>query len=93
MYSLERTFSEITILKLLKLTSCVINICESEVKVSYSAVSNSLRIHGLQPARPLCPWDFLDKNAKVGSHSLLQEIFPIQGSNRVSFIAGRLFTI
>ena len=33
MCRLERTYSEITILKLLKLTSYVINICESEVKV------------------------------------------------------------
>ena len=27
------------------------------------------------------PWDFPGKNAGVGCHSLLQEIFPTQGSN------------
>ena len=31
--------------------------------------------------RLLCPWDFLGKSTGVGCHSLLQEIFPIQGSN------------
>ena len=33
-----------------------------------------------QPAR-LCLWDSLGKNTGVGSHSLLQGIFLIQGSN------------
>ena len=33
------------------------------------------------PARLLCPWDSPGKNTGVGSHSLLQGIFPIQGSN------------
>ena len=44
-------------------------------------VSDSLRHHGLQPARLLYPWDFPSKNTEVGCHSLLQEMFPIQGSN------------
>ena len=48
---------------------------------SHSDVSDSLRPHGLQPARLLCPWDFPGKNTGVGCHSHLQEIFPIQGSN------------
>ena len=34
-----------------------------------------------QPTRLLCPWDFPGKNTGVGSHFLLQAIFPIQGSN------------
>ena len=29
----------------------------------------------------VCPWDFQGKNTGVGCHSLLQGIFPIQGSN------------
>ena len=33
------------------------------------------------PARLLCPWNSPGKNIGVGSHSLLQEIFPTQGSN------------
>ena len=30
--------------------------------LSCSVVSNSLRPHGLQPTRLLCPWDFPGKN-------------------------------
>ena len=44
-------------------------------------VSNSLRPHGLQPARLLCPWDTPGKNTGVGCYALLQGIFPTQGSN------------
>jgi hypothetical protein len=32
-------------------------------------------------ARLLCPWDFPGKNTALGSHFLLQRIFPTQGSN------------
>ena len=49
--------------------------------VSHSVMSDSLQPHGLQPARLLCPWTSPDKNTGVGSHSLLQGIFPTQGSN------------
>ena len=45
------------------------------------------------PTRLLCPWDFPDKNTGVGCHFFLQGIFPTQGSNWVSCIAGRFFTI
>ena len=41
-----------------------------------SVVSDSLRSHGLWPARLLCPWNSSDTNIGVGSHSLLQGIFP-----------------
>ena len=37
-----------------------------------SVVSNSLRPHGLQPPRPLCPWGAPGKNTGVGCHALLQ---------------------
>ena len=37
-----------------------------------SAMPDSLRCHGLQPARPLCPWDFPGKSTGVGCHFLLQ---------------------
>ena len=39
-----------------------------------SVMSDSLQIHGLQPARLLCPWDFTSKNTEVGCHFLLQHI-------------------
>ena len=49
-----------------------------EVCVSHSVVSDSLRPHGLYPARLLCP---SGKNTRVSSHFLLQGIFLNQGSN------------
>ena len=49
--------------------------------VSCSVVSDTLRPHGLYPSRLLCPWDSSGKNNGVGCHSLLQRIFPTQGSN------------
>ena len=48
---------------------------------SHSVVSSSLQLHGLQLAKLLCPWDFPGNNTAVGCHSLLQGIFPTQGSN------------
>ena len=39
------------------------------------------------------PWDFPSKNTEVGCHAFLQGIFPTQGSNLVSYIASRLFTV
>ena len=48
---------------------------------SHSDVSSSFQPHELQPARLLCSWNSSGKNAGVGNHSLLQGIFPTQGSN------------
>ena len=47
----------------------------------------------MEPVRLLCPWDSPGTNIGVGCHCLLQGIFPTQGSNPVSCIAGRFFTI
>ena len=43
---------------------------------SHSVVSDSLRPHGIYS-----PWNFPGQNTGVGSLSLLQGIFPTQGSN------------
>ena len=51
------------------------------VYISCSVMSDSLRIHGPQPAMLLCPWEFPGKNTGVGCHFLLQGIFMIHGSN------------
>ena len=48
---------------------------------SRSVLSYSLRPHGLQPARLLDPWNSPGQNTGVGSHSILQGIFPAQGLN------------
>ena len=53
----------------------------SSVQFSHSVVSDSLRSHGLYPARLLCPWNSLGKSTGVGWHSSLQGIFPTQGLN------------
>ena len=48
-----------------------------------SVVSNFVHVqpYGLQPARLLCPWDFLGKSSGVCCHALLWGIFPTQVSN------------
>ena len=48
-----------------------------KVKVMF----DSLWPHGLWPARHLSPWNSPGQNTRVDSHSLLQGIFPTQGSN------------
>ena len=50
--------------------------------LSCSVMPNSLRPHGLHPARLLCPWHFPGKNIGVGCHFLLQGIFPTQRLNQ-----------
>ena len=45
----------------------------------HSAPSDSLRAHGLQPARLPGLWDSPGKNTGVGCHFLLQGIFSTQG--------------
>ena len=71
------------------ITNCSISsfsqTCDPQFSVwsewSPSVVSNSLRPHGLQPARLLCPWYFPGNNTGVGCHFLLQGVFPTQGLN------------
>ena len=46
--------------------------------VHFSAVSNSLQPHGLQPFRLLCPWGSPGKNTGEGCHSLLQTPLGVQ---------------
>ena len=39
---------------------------------AHSVASDSVRPHGLWPARLLCSWDFPGRNIGVGCHFLLQ---------------------
>ena len=48
-----------------------------------SVVSNSVRPHGLQPTRLLCPWDSPGKNTGVGCHFLLQ-CMKVEGESEVA---------
>ena len=61
--------------------------------ISCSVVSDSLRPHGLQPDRLLCPCDSAGENSGVGRHSLLQGVFPAQGLNLGLLITGKFFTV
>ena len=45
-------------------------------------MSDSLQPHGQRSLVGYSPWDFPGKNTRLGSHSLLQGIFPAQGLNR-----------
>ena len=49
--------------------------------LSRSVMSDSLRLHGLKPAKLLCPWGFSRQEYWMGCHALLQGIFPTQGLN------------
>ena len=60
--------------------SLVVSFSPSLECIGRSVVSDSLRPQGLSPTRLLCPWDSSGSTG-VGSHSLLQGIFPTQGSN------------
>ena len=44
-------------------------------------ITDSLQLHGLYPARFLCPWNSPGKNTDVGCLSFLQGIFPTQVLN------------
>ena len=55
-----------------------------------SVVSNSLRPHGLQPAKLLCPWDSPGKNTGVGCHFLLQGSSWPRDQTHVPFLGRRI---
>ena len=57
------------------------NLCYCLVSASCSVMPDSLQLHGLQPTRLLCPWNFLGKDTGEGCHCLPQGIFLTQGSN------------
>ena len=58
-----------------------VSVCLYMCVISCSVMSDSLQLHGREPTRLLCPWDFPGKNTGLGCHFLLQGIFPIQGLN------------
>ena len=80
-FVLPHPFSRIKILSkynLIHILSSVNLVCGC---VSRSVVSDFLQPHGLQPARLICPWNSSGMNTGVDCHSLLQRIFPTQGTN------------
>ena len=80
--------------QMLRMVYCCSSLTSEVWSVSHSIVSASLQPHGLQPARLLCPWNSPGKNTGAGRHSLLQGIFPIQGSNPgLLYLKGGFFTV
>ena len=63
-----------------KFTGFILDYLKSK-SASHSVVSDSLRPHGLKPARLPCLWNSPGKNIGVRCHSLVQGIFPTQGLN------------
>ena len=57
---------------------------------SRSVVSDSSQPHGLLFTSLLCPWNSPGKNTGVGSHSLLQGVFPTQGLNLAPLHRGQI---
>ena len=60
--------------------------------ISSSAKSDSLRPHGLQLTRLLCPGDSPGKNSGVGFHVFLQGIFLTQGLSHKGSYCYHYFT-
>ena len=61
-------------------------ICENELRIIHcpqksESESHSVMSDSLWPPGLYSPWNFLGQNTRVGSLSLLQGIFPTQGSN------------
>ena len=50
----------------------------SQESIIHSVMSNSLKPHGLQPTRVLCPQNSPGKNTGLYTDSLLQRTFPTQ---------------
>ena len=64
---------------------CILSLCIMKLQVDSNLYNKTIKtcyFVTLQPARLLCPWNSPGKNTGVGSHSLLQGIFPNQGPNR-----------
>ena len=65
--------------KAIPLTGCQVGVSACVLsRLSHVQLCDS---YGLQPFRPLYPWNSPDKNPGVGCHALLQGIFQTLGSN------------
>ena len=60
--------------------------------LSHSVMSNSLRSHGLQPAKLPCLWDFPGKNTGAVCHSLLKGSSQPRDQPASPALAGEFFT-
>ena len=72
--------SHLVYYKIMAITPCVIQYILTPY-VFYESESGSVMSYSLQPHGLYSPWNSLGQNTGVGSLSLLQQIFPTQGSN------------
>ena len=63
------------------------------INIESESVSSLVMSDSLWPYGPLSLWNSPGKNTGVGSHFLIQEIFPTQGSNPGLCIAGIFFSV
>ena len=66
--------------------------CRGSCGFSLSVVPDSVRPHGLQPTRLLCPWAFPGKNTGVGCHFFSRGSSWYRDRTQVSCIAGGFCT-
>ena len=78
-------FLQVICTRLSYISEHVLGICPLSLGIQEVCVAQSCLTlcdpMDLYPTRLLCPWSFPDKNTGIGSHSLLQRIFPTQGLN------------
>ena len=55
-------------------------------KWSRAVMYDSLRPHGLQPTRLLCPWDFPGKSTGVGAIAFSDSIAELYGNCMLTFV-------
>ena len=72
---------------------CVHILLWNHFVLSRSAVSDSLQLHGLQPARLLCPGNSPGKNTGVGCHAFFQGSSQPKDRIQASHIASEFFTV
>ena len=81
LFVLENTFPIYVVRPSIRFWSCGVCGQLEWVHAGRSVMSSFLWPMGCSPTRLLCPWDSPGQNTGVGSHPLLQGVFPTQGLN------------
>ena len=90
---LQKNWKDSTASSWIACTPISIFISHISVSVSLSVMPDSLRPHGLQSTRLLCPWDPPGKDTGVGCHFLLQGILLLLSHFNISHYYGTFIKI
>ena len=90
---LQKNWKDSTASSWIACTQISIFISHISVSVSLSVMPDSLRPHGLQSTRLLCPWDPPGKDTGVGCHFLLQGILLLLSHFNISHYYGTFIKI